>query len=131
MSERKQTRNATYLLIGLVCVMLVIPRLLPEFELSRGSLLWYPVGHQLLLASIIGLLVWRATGHKRRTALLITALIIVVWGPNLAGAIEYSWTGRNTTVLSISERLGVTPLLNTVYPFLYDSLGYSITVAHS
>lgn len=129
MVDQKHNRNLVFTLGSLLILMIAAPRLLPEIELPRASLLWYPVLHQLAIASVLGTLIWVATGRRRAVALAITFSVLIVLGPNVAGAIEYSVTGRNANVLAIANWLGITPMLNTFYPFLYDSLGYSITIA--
>ncbi len=106
----------------------IMPRLLPEIELSRSTVLWVPVVHQIILAILLASIVWILTGKRRSMATLVVVLIVIVWGPNLAAAIDYSLTGNNETVFAMSERLGLTSTLNTMYAFFYDSLGYALAV---
>jgi hypothetical protein len=116
--------------LGIAFILLAVaPRLFPEIELSRRTILWVSVIHQLLLATTFAFAIWIMTGKRRVVALTLTCIIILIWGPNFAAAIEYSVSGKNTTVLALADRAGVTPVLNAVYVFLSDALGYSLTVS--
>lgn len=114
--------------LALAVVIAITPRLLPEIELSRRTVLWIPVLHQIILATLLCSMVWLGTGKRTYIAVASALLILLVLGPNLAGAIEYSLTGENETVFSLAESVGATQILNTVYPFLYDSIGYSLSI---
>ena len=130
MLDQNQPRKRLYLLSFAAIAMIAAPRFLPEVELSRATLAWYPTIHQLGTAFFLGTLIWIVTARRRKVALAIGFFALVALGPNIAGAIEYSMTGNNTNVLAIAKRFGITPILNTFYGFLYDALGYSISVAH-
>ena len=82
------------------------------------------------VAALISATIWLGFGRKRSVLIASALMIALVWGPNFLGAIEYSLTGKNENVFMIAETIGVTPILNTVYGFLYDSLGYSLAIRH-
>ena len=109
-------------------VVFFLPRLMPEISLSRRTLLWVPVLHQILVASLLSASIWSATGRRKSVVIACAIVVVLIFGPNFAGAIEYSFTGRNENVYAVSEMLGVTHVLNTLYPFLYDAIGYSLSI---
>lgn len=128
--NQQQNSRKLMIILGAIAIMLIaLPRFLPELELSRRNLLWYPTLHQFVLYLVLGCMLWLVTGCRRSIAITCTIFITLRLGPNLAGTTEYSLTGNNETVFAISEQLGVNRILNTVYPLLYDTLGYSIKVS--
>lgn len=133
MSDGNQrTRSAFYttaLSIAVILLLAALPSVFAGVEMRRAGILWFATLHQIAIASVVGALLWHITGKRRVLAIAIPVAIAFVWGPNLAGALEYSLTGENKAVLAIAERVGATTALNTLYPFLCDAFGYSFKIA--
>ncbi len=112
-------------------LLFAVPRVLGETAAPLWALLWIITLHQIALAAMFSTLVWLMTGKHRGVAIACIAIVLILWGPNLAGATEWAIHGEATTVIRVADAMGVTQYLGSFYTWTYDLIGYKLTVAQS
>jgi hypothetical protein len=93
-------------------LLFALPRLIGEITVPHWALLWIATLHQISLAMTLSLLIWLSLGKRRSIAVCWAAMVLLLWGPNLAAGTEMAIHGKATLLIRCADAVGCTAFLN-------------------